>query len=529
MKRIGKDWWSLDADEIKRYLGTARGVSSVPGMKILGSPASGSCRVDVHRSHLPLLPGLSPDALPGDNHEIPEASRGWLRPFQLEAVRWIRERSGCILALDLGGGKTAVATAAADLPVVVGVPVSVIDVWRTECERLGWTYHLCQDVEPFKEALKAGKTDCFIMPYSRADKLAGYFTVHKMGTVIADEAHVLTSKYVSWSQAFRGVPRERTILLTATPMRNRLSSLWGLLDTACPGAFGGRNSFRLHYCGAQRNPYGGVIDGPRTNTEELAGRLTEVVFKLTRAQMGVALPGHERKIIHTLITGAFPSLEELLQGVKTPTGAHLTIINDLRQHLSIRKAEIIPVEQYMSNHCRVIWWIWYKATARILVERLTRAGYNVDVMTGDSPTKKRSKILTEWSNPNHVNKPRALVASVAAASTGISLANAHAAVFIDLDWTPLNLIQAEKRHHRFGSFLPKLYTYYIQAKGTIDDHMARALIEKQVDSEVSLGEDGSLAQMRALLNESDEVFSEQEIVYNLAQRMLRESHHEENR
>ena len=123
------------------------------------------------------------------------------------------------MALDLGGGKTAVATAASDLPIVVGVPVSVIDVWRTECRRLGWTFHVCKDAEDLKTALRLGKTDCYILPYSMADRLAGYFTQHRMGTVLCDEAHTVANKYVTWSQAFRGIPRERTYLTTATPMR----------------------------------------------------------------------------------------------------------------------------------------------------------------------------------------------------------------------------------------------------------------------------------------------------------------------
>jgi SNF2 family DNA or RNA helicase len=520
MKWIGTDWFSLDAEEIKCYLGTARGVATSPGVRISGLPASGTCRVDIHRSHSPLLPGASLGFQPGNDHEIPEESRGWLRPFQLEAVDWLRQRHGAILALDLGGGKTATATAATELPVVVLVPVTVIDVWRTECRRLGWTHHLCQDVLELKTAIKAGKTDCYILPYSRADKLAGYFTTARMGTVIADEAHILTNKWVTWSQSFRGIPRERTILLTATPMRNRLVSLWGLLDSACPGAFGPRNAFRAHYCGAHPSPYGGMVDTGRTNQEELAARLTEVVYKRTRAQMALPLPEHSRTLVEMTLPEPFPTFEVILKGVPAPTGAHLTILGSMRQHLSLQKAKNVELQSFTGPHRRTVWWVWFKETAAILQRRLEALGLPVDVMTGESPTKKRTKILEEWGNPAHVGRPRALVASVAAASAGISLSNAEAAIFVDLDWTPLNLIQAEKRHHRFGSFLPELWTYYLTARGTIDDAMALSLTEKQEDSEASLGEDGTLGQMRALLGESENALSEEETIANLVRRML---------
>lgn len=538
MKLIGNDWWTLDTEEIKSYLGNARGVFSIPGVKVLGfssnqgwmNPVKAeSLRVDVHRSHLPMLSGLTlTGAQLDDHHEIPKPSQGWLRPFQLEAVNWLRQRHGAILALDLGGGKTAVATAASDLPIVVGVPVSVIDVWRTECRRLGWTFHVCKDAEDLKTALKLGKTDCYILPYSMADRLAGYFTRHRMGTVLCDEAHTLTNKYVTWSQAFRGIPRERTYLITATPMRNRLASLWGLLDAACSRGFGGKNEFRVRYCGAVASPYGGFEDTGRTNTDELASRLTEVVYKRTRAQMGIPLPDHHRNVVELPVARKFPILSEILKGISAPTGAHLTILNELRQHISIEKARAVPVGHVQTTHCRVVWWIWFKETARILEERIKAFNIPVDVMTGDAPTAKRTRILEEWGSPDKLNEPRALIASVAAASTGISLSNARAAQFVDLDWTPLNLIQAEKRHHRFGSFHKELWTTYYVVPGTVDEDMASALMEKQGESEEALGKDGSFEQMRALLGEEDSWLPEQEIVARAAKRMLIGDCHEEN-
>lgn len=525
MKQLGTDWFSLDAEEIKSYAATARGVGvfSSPGVRcLMGASKDPPKVVDIHRSHIPLLPGLS-SPIPEDRHELPAASKDWLRPFQLEAVDWLRARGGGLLALDLGGGKTATATAAADLPVCVCVPLTVVDVWRFECRRLGWTHHLVDDVEEFKTALKAGQTDCFILPYSRTDKAGGYFTKYRLGTLIADEAHVLTKKYVSWTQAFRGIPRDRTILLTATPMRNRLSSLWGLLDATSQGSFGWHGAFRERYCGAHKGPYGGWVDTGRTNLDELAERLTEMIYKRTRAQMGVPLPEHVRHVDSVTLERAFPTLGEILKGNIAPLGAHLTILSQLRQHLSTEIAKTIEPIDYIRRYSRVVFWTWFKETAAILAERIrsdarTATGCPVDVITGESPTKSRTKILEEWGDPANVDKPRALIASISAAGAGIALSNARAAVFVDLDWTPLNIVQAEKRHHRFGSHLSSLDTHYLVAPGTIQDDMAMALFDKQMDAEAVFGEDGTVAQMRSLLDEEVEL-SETEVIEQLANRL----------
>lgn len=523
MKIVGTDWFSLDPEEIEKYYRTAGGVFFSPGVK---NYSSGK-RVTIHRSHLPIV-GENSASVQSPESTIPEKEPPQdLRLFQQEAAQWIAQRGGSILALDLGGGKTRTSTACAELPVVVGTPVSVIDVWRAECERKGWTHLVCHDRDELKTALSASKYDCYILPYSRAEALAGYFTRFRMGTLLLDEAHMLVNKYVTWSQAFRGLPRDKTILLTATPMRNRLVSLWGLLDTACPGGYGTRNQFRAHYCGAHPSPYGGMVDTSPTHIEELARRLTETIYKRTRAQMQIPGPEHHRTVRETRVERKFPSLLEILQGIAAPTGAHLTILGEMRQHISIEKAKVLDLKEAISHGYRVVFWVWFKETARILAGRLKALGVPVDVLMGDAPTRKRSTILAEWGRvPRAIGDERALVASIAAASTGIALANARLAVFVDLDWAPLNVLQAEKRHDRFGNHWGQVDTWYEVVPGTIDEIMIRALIEKQYDSEVALGVDGTLDQMIELLQESEEPKSEQEIICAMASRMLKTENYE---
>jgi hypothetical protein len=244
--------------------------------------------------------------------------------------------------------------------------------------------------------------------------------------------------------------------------------------------------------------------------------------------MGIPLPVHHRSVRQLPVAHKFPTLSEILDGITAPTGAHLTIINDLRQHISAEKARAVPVGHVQVTHRRVVWWIWFRETAKILEERIKAFNIPVDVMTGDAPTAKRTRILEEWSSPDKLDEPRALIASIAAASTGISLSNARAVQFVDLDWTPLNLLQAEKRHHRFGSLHSELWTDYYVVPGTVDEDMALALTEKQEESEGALGKDGSLEQMRALLDEENFHLPEQEIVARAAKRMLMGSNHEEN-
>jgi hypothetical protein len=162
---------------------------------------------------------------------------------------------------------------------------------------------------------------------------------------------------------------------------------------------------------------------------------------------------------------------------------------------------LTQIDDFVDTHQRVILWVWHHEVAAILKE-WGRPGVPVDVLLGDTHNRKRTEIVNEWRAGDHA-KPRVLIASIGAAATAIALTTARLAVFVELDWTPMNLIQAEKRHYRFGNVFKDIQTSYIVSQVGVDRQMMKALLEKANASETVLGEDGSLAQMRGLLAEEE--------------------------
>jgi SNF2 family DNA or RNA helicase len=372
---------------------------------------------------------------------------------------------------------------------------------------MGWTYRVLDhkaDRNTLREiaSLGADIPQALIISYNLLPALAGSMVLGSQWqthTLIADEAHQLTNKRTQWAEMFRMIHRERTILLTATPMRNRLRSLWGLLDCACYGAFGSEWEFRKHFCGATMGDYG-LEDGDPTHQDELALRLTEVVLKRTRAQVQIPLPVHTRHVVEV------PIPPRLIMGTLTTlqrgNAEAIRALGALRVAIGQAKAvdALAMLDDLVDVHGRVILWVWHHAVADILQE-WKRPGVEVDVLLGDTNTKKRSRIIEEWRTGDHT-KPRVLVASIGAAATAIALTTAKAAVFVELDWTPMNLIQAEKRHYRFGNVFPEISTTYLVAPMVgAERQMIAALLEKAEASELALDVDGSVDQMRALLAE----------------------------
>ncbi len=67
--------------------------------------------------------------------------------------------------------------------------------------------------------------------------------------------------------------------------------------------------------------------------------------------------------------------------------------------------------------------------------------------------------------------------AIAAASTGITLNRSSDVLFVESDWTPALVSQAEDRSHRRGVKRPVLVTTLI-ASGTLDEHIQNVLLNK---------------------------------------------------
>src|ERR1035437_9634125 len=81
-----------------------------------------------------------------------------------------------------------------------------------------------------------------------------------------------------------------------------------------------------------------------------------------------------------------------------------------------------------------------------------------------------------------------LVCSISAAGVGITLTKASDMLFVETDWTPALITQAEDRCHRIGQENHVVCTTLI-ASGTLDEHIQSVLRKKvqTLDAAVAVG------------------------------------------
>src|SRR5690606_27099317 len=80
-----------------------------------------------------------------------------------------------------------------------------------------------------------------------------------------------------------------------------------------------------------------------------------------------------------------------------------------------------------------------------------------------------------------------LVASITAAGVGITLTRSSDALFVETDWTPALVLQAEDRTHRVSQTRPVTLTTMV-APGTLDEQVQKVLAAKAKMLEPLLGE-----------------------------------------
>ncbi|HEX8875577.1 MAG TPA: DEAD/DEAH box helicase [Phycisphaerales bacterium] len=208
----------------------------------------------------------------------PERFHGTLRPYQVRGVSWMafleRIGLGLCLADDMGLGKTIqllalmafereqMLEANAKLPpgtpgpkvkpTLLVVPMSVVGNWLHETKRFCpelkvLTHHGADRLDEAKFVDEARSSDMVITTYSLAHRDRELLTRVEWGRVVLDEAQYIKNPAAKQSQAVRAITSERRVALTGTPVENRLSELWSIMDFLNPGYLGSAGSFRTRF------------------------------------------------------------------------------------------------------------------------------------------------------------------------------------------------------------------------------------------------------------------------------------------
>src|SRR6185503_11182811 len=136
----------------------------------------------------------------------------------------------------------------AEKSVLVVCPKSVVDNWSKEARRFApelrvliWRGNAAETPNAVKQ------TDLFVINYAQLRSLDQTLAQIHWQAVILDEGQYIKNPDSQTAQAARSLKADHRLILSGTPIENRLLDLWSLMTFAMPGIMGNRAAFARNF------------------------------------------------------------------------------------------------------------------------------------------------------------------------------------------------------------------------------------------------------------------------------------------
>lgn len=316
--------------------------------------------------------------------------------------------------------------------------------------------------------------------------------------LVYDEAHRAKTWGSARSRAARRIAcaSAASLPVTGTPMFANPAELVPTLYLSghLDETFGGRGRFCARYL--RPNRFGDLV-ADRRRLPEL-GRLLDahVWVRRSKADVLADLPTKSRRslwldIDRSEVVRAAAAVNDAIDAwlVSRPEPpdddeiwewcrGQLGLVSTLRRSAGL--AKVAPASEYVTDWVArysaerpLVVWTHHRAVTEAMASALPGAVGSVGVIAGGTPADERTELVDRFQ----AGDLAALVCSIHAAGVGITLTRSADVIFVETDWTPAAIAQAEDRCHRIGQDRPVAVTTLL-APGTLDETIYATLERK---------------------------------------------------
>lgn len=322
--------------------------------------------------------------------------------------------------------------------------------------------------------------------------------------IIIDEAHKLKNNKTKNYEFVQSLKKKFCLLLTATPIQNRISEIFNLVSLLKPGHLGTETSFYEKYKKNARS-----LD----DDEGLKELVNKVMIRNRRQDTGIewtkrhveTVPIHfskEERALYDAISSmhregnwmtdnqfslmtlqreacssreaVFYTLRNMLKKQEQPSVAFqqkieelIGLVENIQQNAKAQKA--LEIIQQIND--KVIIFTEYRATQLFLQWFLKQ--HNITSVPFRGGFKRGKK---DWMRELFQNHAQVLIATEAGGE-GINLQFCSYIINFDLPWNPMRLEQRIGRIHRLGQ-KNDVHIYNFATKDTVEEHVLKLLYEK---------------------------------------------------
>ncbi|AND41408.1 MULTISPECIES: DEAD/DEAH box helicase [Cytobacillus] len=432
-------------------------------------------------------------------------------PHQLEVAKQVVESMNgkAILADEVGLGKTIEAGLILKEYMIRGlvkkvlilVPASLVSQWAMELNSKFFIPAVAQ-----RKSYVWEQCDVVVSSIDTAKRNPHRDIIYSLDydLIIIDEAHKLKNNKTKNYEFVQNLKKKFCLLLTATPIQNRISEIFNLVSLLKPGHLGNESAFYENYKKDSRSLNDDAHLKELVNKVMIRNRRADTGIEWTKRQVEtipIEFSQAERELYEAVTelrgegdwvsSSQFSVMTLQREACSSREAVYFTLQNMLKrqeqpsiafqeqiQYL-IKKVEAVQqnskaqkaLELIQNINDKVIIFTEYRATQMYLQWFLKQYGITSVPFRGGF---KRGK--KDWMRELFQKNAQVLIATEAGGE-GINLQFCNHIINFDLPWNPMRLEQRIGRIHRLGQE-KDVMIYNFATKDTVEEHVMKLLYEK---------------------------------------------------
>jgi SNF2 family DNA or RNA helicase len=527
--KVRGQWVELEPEEIERAIAFFQTRASQGEMKLSEAMRIGLGQ-EVSELGLPVTGVESQgwigefwDKLCGDVAQMPaveppQSFKGQLRPYQIKGLSWLTFLKqfglGACLADDMGLGKTIEFIALMLYlqekrllhgPTLLICPMSVVSNWEREAERFAPSLKVMVHHGPDRASgeifeRESKRHDLVITTYALAHHDEELLSKVNWECVALDEAQNIKNPSAKQTQAIRKLNANYRVALTGTPVENRLSELWSIMEFLNPSYLRSAKDFYTNF----------VIPIEKFRSPSHTERLKRLIqpFVLRRVKTDPAiiddLPEKVETKVFCNLTREQATLyeavvKEMLEKIENSEGIErkglvLSTLLKLKQvcnHpaqflqdrslLPRRSGKLIRLEEMLEETLaegdKALIFTQFAEMGKLLQQRLQETFACEALFLHGSTTKRERDAMIQRFQQDHRGAPL-FVLSLKAGGLGLNLTAANHVFHFDRWWNPAVENQATDRVFRIGQ-KKNVQVHKLVCLGTVEEHIDEMIEQKK--------------------------------------------------
>lgn len=460
---------------------------------------------------------------------LPADINAALRPYQQRGFSWMyrnmRIGFGSILADDMGLGKTLQTitliaklkeeNALSEKRILIVAPTGLLSNWMAEVERFAPNLS-CEMYHGGARSLRRFHSDILLTTYGMVRTDAAKLKRQPWRLMVIDEAQNIKNHTAQQSKAVCSIPADIHIALSGTPVENRLSEFWSIMNYTNRGYLDTEKDFHERFakpiqqqgdaaCAERFRKITAPFMMRRMKTDKSI--ISDLPDKIEKNDYVTLLPD-QAALYQTTLDAAMESITAIKSDDNKQLfkrqGLILQMILALKQicnhpALFLKNGDFRPdisakVQTLLDNIAaitdageKVLVFTQFKQMGDMLERFIAeKTGRQPLFYHGGCSISQRNEIVERFQNNT---QDRALILSLKAAGTGLNLTAASHVIHYDLWWNPAVEAQATDRAYRIGQNKNVIVHRFI-TRGTFEERIDDMIQKKKAlaDMTVASGE-----------------------------------------